>query len=159
MIEAPWLSMEKRVLVNRLLLSHQKAFDQQLIKYQKVDDAHRLKSQELFVIALPVIAHDDNKDPKIIYVNASALKLWRRSWKEMVGMPSRLTAPNDERKSRAVDLKKALLTKAVNNYQGVRIDSKGRRFAITNARIWTIWDDNGLTIGQAATFTNWWWIK
>ena len=73
----------------------------------------------------------------------------------MVGMPSRLTAPANERKKRTTALFQAKQAHAIKNYQGIRMDSKGRRFLIHNARIWTLWDEEGPAFGQAASFTNW----
>jgi hypothetical protein len=29
---------------------------------------------------------------------------------------------------------------------------------IQNARIWTLWDQHQHACGQAASFSNWWWI-
>ena len=94
----------------------------------------------------------------MVYVNAAALQLWRRRWEQMVGMPSRLTAPPGERAERASALSQAGRIDAYQGYRGIRIDSQGRRFLIDNARIWTLWDARGQRCGQAASFTRWWWL-
>lgn len=105
-----------------------------------------------------MLAHNTRQDPTLIYANAAALKLWCRRWSQMVGMPSRLTAPEQERRERAQALGSAQQQDAVRGYQGIRVDSQGRQFVINNARIWTVWDEQGERCGQAASFSNWWWI-
>ncbi len=159
MNDAPWLNPKTIRIVNLLLSSHERAFGKKLIKYQTLQNSQRLHSQELFSIDMPVMAHDTSNDPCLNYANAAALKLWCRNWNEMIGMPSRLTAPINERRQRKDVLSQALNQDAVKGYQGIRIDRKGRKFLISNARIWTIWDEKGLFFGQAATFSNWWHIK
>ena len=155
MNRTPWLTPKKRKLVNLLLKSHHKAFGCSLIKCQKVDDLHRLESQELFISQMPVLAHSKSSDPLITYANSSALLLWGRQWQEMINMPSRLTAPTDARQQRYTSLQCALEQNAVTGYKGVRIDNDGKLFIINNARIWTLWDEEGEYCGQAASFNNW----
>ena len=45
---------------------------------------------------------------------------------------------------------------AIAGYSGIRIDSRGRRFAIEAARLWTLRDSSGQPCGQAARFSSWW---
>ena len=91
-------------------------------------------------------------------LNAAALQLWERSWAEMIGMPSRLTAEPQERASRAQMLATALQQHACEGYSGVRISKSGRRFQIHNARLWTLWGPGDQPCGQAAAFSDWWWL-
>lgn len=158
MPETPWLSSEKQRLVNLLLTSHQTAFGRPLLACERQQSSQRLISQELFAAEQPVLAHDGGDDPKLSYANATALQLWRRCWAEMIGMPSRLTAPPCEQNERATALGRALQLDAITGYQGIRIDSEGQRFLINNARIWTLWNEEGLRCGQAASIGSWWWI-
>ena len=72
--------------------------------------------------------------------------------------PSRLTAPNSERAERSNALGQAKRLDAVQNYRGIRISRKGRRFMINKARIWTLWDADERACGQAACFSDWWWL-
>jgi hypothetical protein len=115
-------------------------------------------AQELFAAEVVVLAHDDGEDPRLIYANRAALRLWRRRWGEMVGMPSRLTAAPGERRERASALERARRGDALEGYGGVRIDAAGRPFRIEGARLWTLWDRAGRRCGQAACFANWWWL-
>jgi len=145
---APWLTPGKRQLAEQLLNSHQQAFGRPLAA----------SAQELFSADLVVLAHDGSSDPCLTYANAAALQLWERPWSAMVGMPSRLTAEPQERKSRALALQQALSQQAIEGYSGIRISSSGRRFQIQNARLWSLQDADGRPCGQAAAFSDWWWL-
>ena len=118
-------------------------------------------AQELFAAELVLLAHDgadpsSDPGPRLIYANRAALRLWQRPWAELVGMPSRLTAEPAERASRRQALVTAQAKEAISGYRGIRIDSRGRRFAIEAARLWTLRDGSGQPCGQAARFSRWW---
>ncbi|MCP9886022.1 MEKHLA domain-containing protein [Synechococcus sp. ATX 2A4] len=155
-----------------LLASHLEAFGRPLLalgagpsQLAAAGDA-RHQAQELFAAPLVVLAHDDGlaggtpagADPRLIYANATALRLWRRPWAAMVGLPSQLTAEPAERQGREQMLALARRRQAISGYRGVRIDSCGRRFVIDGARLWTLRDSNGRDQGQAAAFSHWWWL-
>ena len=110
------------------------------------------------MVATLSLAHDGSSDPRLIYANAQALALWRRPWAAMVGLASRLTAEAQERPGRAQMLAEARSRQAISGYGGVLIDSSGRRFQLRGARLWTLWDRHGQAIGQAASFSDWWWL-
>ena len=145
-------------LVSILLLSHRRAFACPLLASDRPGTSRRLTAQELFNSSMAVLAHNNAGDPALTYANATALRLWKRPWNEMVGMPSRLTAAQSERKERAASLKLALVRDAINTYSGIRVDRCGRQFMIRNARIWTLWDEEGRRCGQAAAFSSGWWL-
>jgi hypothetical protein len=155
----PWLSPAAQTVVNRLLDSHQQAYGTPLL-VGLADDATALQwAQALFAAATVVLAHDGadptgDPGPRLIYANRAALQLWRRPWAELVGMPSRLTAEPTERAGRAQALASVQRQRAISNYTGVRIDSRGRRFQIRNARVWSL----GPSGGQAAAFRAWHWL-
>ncbi len=164
--EAPWLTTETIRLANRILLSHHSAFANPLLaeersRLQGADP--RLLAQELFVADTVVLAHDGapldaDEGPRLTYANRAALRLWRRDWASMVGMPSSLTAEPEQRASRQQALASAQQQLAIRDYSGIRIDSTGRRFAINGARIWTLHDADGKPCGQAAAFSSWHWL-
>ena len=156
---APWLSPAQQALALRILRCHQQGFGKPLMA--AVPPEHQ--AQELFACSTVVLAHDGadpggDPGPRLIYANAAALQLWQRPWAAMVGMPSRLTAASTERRDRARMLTQALQQHAISGYSGIRISSGGRRFQIDNARLWTLWDDQGRPCGQAAAFNRWWWL-
>jgi hypothetical protein len=145
---APWLTPGKRQLAQRILRSHHEAFGRPLAP----------SIQDLFSADLVVLAHDSSADPCLTYANASALRLWERPWSELIGIPSRLTAEPQERASRSQALQQALQHDAIEGYSGIRISRSGRRFQIHNARLWTLRDSEGHPCGQAAAFSDWWWL-
>ena len=169
---APWLTPEAIAAAARILSCHQQAFGRPLIAAARptsnrctagVDAAAPLLAQELFAAPVVVLAHDgsalDQGDgPRLIYANRSALSLWKRPWAEMVGMPSKLTAEPAERSSRQNALAAARQHSAISGYGGIRIDRHGRRFQIRGARLWTLRNPTGEPCGQAASFSDWWWL-
>ncbi len=158
MIDAPWLTPEKVRLVNLIFISYQEAFGSSLLACNCSEGNNRTLSQEVFAMRMPLLAHDRSRDPLVTYVNASALLLWHCRWDEMVGMPSRKTAPADQLEERTALLKRASVNSSLIGYRGIRIDSLGREFYIKNARIWTIRTKDGISCGQAATFPSWWFL-
>ena len=138
--EAAWLTSDKKELTGVLLQSHQRAFSRPLIASAQLDQSKGLLCQNLFACGFPVLAHGTEQDPELSYANAAALQLWDSHWDELIGMPSRLTAPDSERAERSSALSQAKRLDAVQNYRGIRISRKGRRFMINKARIWTLWD-------------------
>ena len=156
--EAAWLTAEKQALAAVLLQSHQRAFARPLIADTQPGRSRRLQCQELFACGFPVLAHGTEQDPQLSYANAAALQLWDSHWDELIGMPSRLTAPNSERAERSSALGQAQRLDAVRHYRGIRISRQGRRFMINNAKIWTLWDAEERVFGQAACFSDWWWL-
>ena len=142
----PWQTPETLILVSRLLSSHQRAFHRTLVD---------CSGQDLFSSDVAVLAHDNSRDPLLIYANATALRLWERPWEDMIGMPSRYTAEAEARLQRYSALQRAKQGDAFEGYSGVRVSRTGQRFMISNARIWTLWDDKNCNCGQAAAFSSW----
>ena len=156
--EPPWLQGPALEVVGRIVGSHRLAFGAPLLAGVEPWFPLRLVAQEVFAADQVVLAHDGSADPRLIYANAAALQLWGRSWGEMVGLPSRLTAEPGERESRARALADARRLEALAGYGGIRVDRHGRRFRIENARLWTLRDGEGQGWGQAAGFGRWWWL-
>ena len=162
-IPAPWLADPAITAAARILQSHQLAFGAPLIAPLAADATPEQWAQALFASERVVLAHDGadpagDPGPRLIYANRSALRLWRRSWAELVGMPSRLTAEPGARQERAQALLRARSQQAIANYSGIRIDSQGRRFQIEGARVFTLFNAAGEACGQSATFACWHWI-
>jgi hypothetical protein len=155
---APWLSDDQQELATLILGSHQRGFGRHLLAGIRPEQSGLQQAQALFAAPRVVLAHDGSSDPRLIYANAQALALWRRPWAAMVGLASRLTAEPAERQGRAEMLAEARQRQAIGGYGGIRIDSDGRRFQLRGARLWTLWDRHGQAIGQAASFSDWWWL-
>jgi hypothetical protein len=155
---APWLTDDQQELATVILGSHQRGFGGPLLAGIQPEHSSLQQAQALFAAPRVVLAHDGRSDPHLIYANARALALWRRPWAAMVGLASRLTAEPGERPGRALMLAEARHRQAIGGYGGIRIDSSGRRFQLRGARLWTLWDRHGQAIGQAASFSDWWWL-
>ncbi len=155
MNKSPWLTDKTLRVIRLLLASYSSAFCQPLIKFQEISISEQEQAHNLYLLKSPVLSHNNEDDPTLTYANASALKLWHRCWEEMIGMPSRLTAPVQERKQREISLQGLSKNNSIENYEGIRVNSKGECFMIKNAKIWTIWDEQGDVYGQAATFNHW----
>lgn len=164
--EAPWLSEQAQALAGRILASFAVAYGRPLLAGLASDASPRQRAQELFSGSIVVLAHDGHgpggslveHDPRLIYANRAALRLWRRPWAAMVGMPSRLTAEPCERQARSLALEEAQRQQAISGYAGIRIDSAGRRFRIEAARLWSLPPGPDGMGGQAAAFDRWWWL-
>ena len=157
----PWLTPAAQSLALCLLSNYQRAFGTPLIAGLAADASPLLVAQELFASSPVMLAHDgadpaSEPGPRLIYANRAALALWQRPWLQMVGMPSRLTAEPAERASRRQALEAARAQEAIEGYRGIRIDSRGQRFAIEGARLWTLRNGSGQPCGQAARFSSWW---
>lgn len=117
------------------------------------DEAHDL--ERLFGIAAVVVSHDAQADPIFKFGNHMALDLWELDLGAFLKMPSRLTAEPVHRDERARLLERTERNGYVDDYRGVRISSRGRRFYIERATIWNVIDDAETYVGQAATFDHW----
>ena len=104
-----------------------------------------------------VLCHDGSEDPCFLYANRAALQLFSRSWDEMVGLPSRLSAAASQRLNRRQLLERVRRNQTMSNYCGERMDSNGRRFRFRGARLWNLVDAEQHYRGQAACFSDWWW--
>lgn len=113
------------------------------------------QAQQLFEAPFVVASHDASPDPILNYGNKAALKLWEASWAGFVAMPSRLTAESIQQDERRRLLDEVTRNGFIDNYQGLRISTKGRRFTITQATIWNLINEAGEHRGQAVMFFDW----
>lgn len=112
-------------------------------------------AQKLWYANQVIVSHDTSEDPLLNYANQVALELWETDVQNLIGMPSRKTAEPMHRDERAKMLEETHQNGYYDNYQGIRISSKGTRFFIPKAIIWNLEDENGNPAGQAATFDSW----
>lgn len=101
-----------------------------------------------------ILCHDGTSDPRFIFANEAAAALWRMDIDELVGMPSRLSAPTEARAERTQALAKAQADGVLRGYSGERVAADGSRFTIFDATLWTV-DLPGGGTGQAAVFDTW----
>ena len=102
-----------------------------------------------------IASHGIEDDPVLSYGNRKALELWEADWPAFTSMPSRLTAEPIRREERADMLARVTANGFIDDYAGVRISTKGTRFKIHRATVWTIRDESGTRRGQAVFFSDW----
>ncbi len=116
----------------------------------RVDLARRLY-QAPFI----VLAHDSATDPVFFYANLAAQELFEMNWRDMVRLPSRLSAEALLQDERRKLLESVARQGYIDDYAGIRISATGRRFRIARATVWNLIDAPGNNIGQAAAFSEW----
>lgn len=97
-----------------------------------------------------MLAHDTSPDPVFIYANRKAQHLFGYTWDTFIGLPSRLSAPPQDRASRDVLMKEVQTQGFTTGYSGPRVTSHGQQFLISNVTIWNLTNPDGTPAGQAA---------
>lgn len=123
------------------------------------DGTAEAQAERLFEAPRVVVSHGTQADPILNYGNRCALDLWKLDAASLLAMPSRLTAEPMHRDERAQLLARTTRDGYVDDYQGIRITSQGRRFRIEQAIVWNLLDATGQYVGQAATFDRWQWLE
>jgi hypothetical protein len=112
----------------------------------------------LYNAPFALVAHGTEPDPVFCYANLAAQKLWNMDWRAFTRLPSRLSAEPAVAAERERLLKQAAEMGFVDQYQGVRITSDGKRFRIHNTVLWNVVDSMGTMHGQAAVIREWEWL-
>jgi hypothetical protein len=112
-------------------------------------------ARQVFAAPFVLVSHGTEADPVLNYGNARALALWEATWSELTRMPSRLTAEAPNREERARLLAQVTQHGFIDDYSGIRISTRGRRFRITKATVWNLRNEAGQPCGQAAMFAHW----
>jgi hypothetical protein len=116
------------------------------------------RAEMLWNAAFVVVAHGTQEDPILNYANRAAVTLWETDLATLLRTPSRLTAEPVHRDERARMLQRTREQGFIDDYQGIRITTTGRRFRIHQAIVWNLTDEHGRNQGQAATFSEWEWL-
>lgn len=106
----------------------------------------------LWQAPLAILAHGTEADPVFFFANRAALAAFETTPAAIVTMPSRLSAEPLAREERQALLDRVSARGFIDDYAGVRISARGRRFAIAGATVWTLIDTDGQRHGQAACF-------
>jgi len=109
----------------------------------------------LFNAPFVVLSHNADEHPILNYANRAGLNLFELSWQELIELPSRHTAEPIHQDERARLLATVARQGFIDDYCGIRITKSGRRFAIEQATVWNLHDENKAPYGQAATFSSW----
>ena len=110
-------------------------------------------ARALFEAPMVVVSHGTQADPILNYGNRRALDLWEIDLPTLLQTPSRQTAEPMHRDERAKLLERTTRDGYVDDYQGIRVSTTGRRFRIEQAIVWNLVDAAGNCVGQAATFS------
>lgn len=94
-------------------------------------------------------------DHVFCYANAAGLAAFETTWEGLVGLPSSASAEPVHRDERRRLLDEVGRRGFIENYSGIRISRRGRRFRILRATVFNLLDNRGAYAGQAATFTEW----
>ena len=113
----------------------------------------REAARALYHAPFVVLSHDSAPDPRFTYANLAAQARFEMTWREIVGLPSRLSAEPLAQDARARLLDQVAAQGFIDSYSGIRIAKSGRRFTIRNATVWNLCDSDGQLRGQAATFS------
>jgi hypothetical protein len=119
------------------------------------DGATEDEACALFHAPFVVLSHGTEDDPIFNYGNAAALALWETDVETFTSMPSRLTAEAPRREERARLLARVSRDGYIDDYSGIRISTSGKRFFIERATVWNVFNNEGIRVGQAATFSDW----
>ncbi len=151
-VNSPWVQHDWISHTQILLNSFRRFVGRELI--QRTGDVLG-EAQVVFEAPFVVVSHGTQDDPVLNYGNNTALKLWETDIPTLTSMPSRLTAEPMHRDERAQLMTRAARDGFVDDYRGIRISSTGKRFLIEQAIIWNLLNDDGIRVGQAATFSDW----
>lgn len=101
---------------------------------------------------VPIVAHGTEGDPVFFFANQTALVAFESTLEQFTAMPSRYSAEAPERAERQGLLDRVRAHGFADDYRGIRITAKGRRFTISHGIVWNLIDQAGRLQGQAATF-------
>jgi hypothetical protein len=113
------------------------------------------RRQALFEAPFAVVSHGTEADPIFNYGNKTALELFEMKWDDFIKLPSRLSAEQGTQKERDQLLARVAENGYIDDYNGVRISSTGKRFMVEDAIVWNMRDDDGIYRGQAAILYRW----
>jgi hypothetical protein len=106
--------------------------------------------QALYEAPFCLMSHNTDSDPIFNYANKAAQAAFEMHWDDFTRLPSRLSAEAITQEERQKLLARVTKNDFIDDYQGVRISSTGKRFFIEDAIVWNIKDEHGRYHGQAA---------
>jgi PAS domain S-box-containing protein len=102
-----------------------------------------------------LLAHDTSPDPVFVYANRTALERFGYDRDEFLGLPSRLSAESQDRRTRQALMDAVRRQGYADDYRGLRVTKSGRRFWIEGVTIWNLAGPDGEPAGQAALIRRW----
>ncbi len=113
------------------------------------------ETERLMNASFVVLSHGTEEDPVFNYGNQQAQTLFEMDWDTLTSLPSRLSAEPLHREERQKLLDEVRSRGFSDNYGGIRVSATGKRFRVEGARVWTLSDESGKPVGQAASFSDW----
>lgn len=113
------------------------------------------QARALYQAPFVAASHGTEADPVFNYGNRAALALFEATWETFTALPSRLSAEPVARAERERLLARVHAHGFIDDYSGVRISTRGRRFRIARATVWNVIDAAGAPRGQAVMFCDW----
>lgn len=117
--------------------------------------ARESRAKALYEAPFVVVSHGIEENPLFDYANQAAQRMFKLSWPELVGRPSKESAEADAQRERDELLRQVEEKGYYTGYTGTRVDSRGRRLTIQDATVWNLTDEQGNLVGQAATYPRW----
>ena len=112
-------------------------------------------AREIFEAPFALVSHGVEKVPVFNYGNRTALGLFEMEWVDFIALPSHLSAESESQAERNKLMERVTRHGYVDDYSGVRISARGRRFHIDQATVWNMIDESGVYRGRAALFDSW----
>lgn len=109
----------------------------------------------LYMAPFGLLAQDMSADSLFVYANLAAQKLFEYSWDEFVGLPSRLSAGEQDRAERQVFMDSVRRNGYADGYRGLRVAKSGRCFWIEDTTVWNVVSPESGMVGQAALIRHW----
>ncbi len=113
------------------------------------------RARTLYEAPFVAASHGTGPDPVFNYGNRAALALFEATWVAFTSLPSRLSAESVARAERERLLARVHADGYIDDYSGVRVSTRGRRFRIARATVWNVIDSAGAPRGQAVMFRDW----
>lgn len=111
--------------------------------------------RQLFEAPFCVVSHNTDSDPVFNYGNRTALSRFEMKWEDFIKLPSRLSAEQGLQEERDRLLSRVTEYGFIDDYKGIRISSKGKRFYVKDSIVWNLIDEKGKYRGQAAALFSW----
>lgn len=99
-----------------------------------------------------LLAHNTDADPHFVYANEYALSCFKYNPEEMLCLPSRLSAAEQDRAERQQLLEVVTRDGIAYGYEGPRVDKNGKFFKIYDGILWQLTNDDGSVWGKGALF-------
>ncbi|MBN3560905.1 MEKHLA domain-containing protein [Aliamphritea spongicola] len=139
--------------LDNVTASYARFFNEPLIS--ELTEENASIAEQLWRADFVLLSHGGGADPVFNFGNRMALELFEMDYAALTALPSRKSAEPVSQEERNHLLAQVTEFGCIDHYRGVRISATGKRFYIENARVWNLYDPEGIYTGQAAMFREW----